>query len=189
MLIQLLIQQPRAIGSVLSQTPHWIWGLLAALIALGASQLFRRKVGLPRTLLLPVSMTMLSLFGLISALGASGALPSALALWALAAALTTLAALAWRAAPPTGSRYVAEQAAFDLPGSAVPMVLILAIFLIKYGVAVELAMQPQHLHDSAFVCGLAAVYGALNGILIARTMRLWRLVKSTRENPPIAFTA
>ena len=52
MLIQLLIQQPRAIGSVLSQTPHWIWGLLAALIALGASQLFRRKVRLPGTLLL-----------------------------------------------------------------------------------------------------------------------------------------
>lgn len=178
MLIQLLIHQPRMLGTVVANTPTWVWGLLAGLIVLGLSQLFRRQVSLQRTLLLPLSMTALSVYGLVSALGGSGTLPGALTVWTLVAGLTALLSLAWRNAAPAGSRYDAVRGHFDLPGSAVPMALILAIFLTKYGVGVELAMQPQHVQDSGFVYGLAAVYGAFNGILIARTARLWRLVKT-----------
>ena len=189
MLFQRLIHLPQALAAILNQTPHWVWGLLAGLIALGASQLVRRQVSLPRTLMLPLSMTLLSLFGLLSALGPSGALPSALALWALVVGLTAIAALVWRTTPPAGSRYIAEQRAFDLPGSWVPMALILAIFLTKYGVGVALALQPQHLQDRSFVYALAAVYGAFNGILIARAARLWRLVKRASPTAPPAFAA
>ena len=102
MLIQLLIQQPQVAANIVSQTPVWVWGLLAGLMALGASQLRHRRVGLPRTFLLPVSMTALSVGGMLSALGASGHLPTALTLWALVATVTTLAALAWRPTPPAG---------------------------------------------------------------------------------------
>ncbi|MEZ5707283.1 MAG: 2TM domain-containing protein [Burkholderiaceae bacterium] len=108
-------------------------------------------------------------------------------LWALVAAAITAAALVWRSAPPAGSHFDATQRRFDLPGSAVPLLLILAIFLTKYGVAVELALQPQRLQDSHFVYGLAATYGAFNSILFARALRLWRLVRpppSTRSCAP-----
>jgi hypothetical protein len=179
MLIQLLIQQPRAIGAILMQTPTWVWALLAGLIALGASQLHRREVTLRRTVLLPLSMALLSLYGLIAALGNAHALPTALALWALAAGCTAGAALLWQPAPPKGCRYDTATACFHLPGSAVPLALILAIFLTKYGVGVELAMQPQHVHDSVFAHTLATVYGVFNGILFARTARLWQLMKDT----------
>ncbi|HEY9094277.1 MAG TPA: DUF6622 family protein [Hydrogenophaga sp.] len=183
MLLQLLTHQPSAIVDILHQTPVWVWGLLIGLIALGASQLRRRQVGLPRTVLLPASMAALSVQGLHSALASSPSLLPAMGLWALVAAATTAAALAWRSAPPAGSHFDATQRRFDLPGSAMPLLLILAIFLTKYGVGVELAMQPQHLQNSRFVYGLAATYGAFNGILFARALRLWRLVQPTAVNP------
>lgn len=188
MLIQILLHQPRMLGTILAHTPLWVWGLLAGLLALGVSQLFERQVGRSRTLVLPLSMTALSVYGLVSALGGSGALTAALAAWAATAVVTALLSLAWRATPPVGSHYDATRAQWTLPGSAVPLMLILAIFLTKYGVGVELAMQPQHVQDGGFVYGLAAVYGAFNGILIARTARLWRLVRSSAGASP-ALTA
>jgi hypothetical protein len=182
MLIQLLIHQPRAIGSILSNTPTWVWALLAGLIALGASQLFQRKASLVRVNLLPVSMTALSVYGTVAALRASGQLPAALALWLLVAITTAVAALAWRHQAPRGTRYDPTQRSFHLPGSAVPLVLIGCIFLTKYLVGVELAMQPQLVRESGFVFGLAAVYGVFNGIFIARAARLWQLARGTAKS-------
>jgi hypothetical protein len=179
MLIQLLIHQPRAIVSILGNTPSWVWALLAGLVALGVSQLFQRQASLVRVNLLPVSMTALSVYGTVAALRASGQLPAALALWLLVAIATAGAALAWRHQAPRGARYDPVQRAFHLPGSAVPLVLMAGIFLTKYGVGVELAMQPRLAQESAFVFGLAAVYGVFNGIFIARAARLWRLARGT----------
>ena len=62
MLFQRLIHLPQAVAAILNQTPHWVWGLLAGLIALGASQLVRRQMSLPRTLMLPLA-TSTSCFG------------------------------------------------------------------------------------------------------------------------------
>jgi hypothetical protein len=177
MLIQLLIHQPRAIGSVLGNTPVWVWGLLAGLLALGASQLFQRKASLLRVNLLPLSMTALSVYGTFTALRSSGQLTAALGLWLLVAVASALAALAWRQQAPRGTRYDPVQRVFHLPGSAVPLVLIACIFLTKYAVGVELAMQPGLVRQSSFVFGLAAVYGVFNGVFFARAARLWRLAR------------
>jgi hypothetical protein len=186
MLIQLLIHQPRAIGSVLGNTPVWVWGLLAGLLALGASQLFQRKASLLRVNLLPLSMTALSVFGTFTALRMSGQLTAALALWLLVAVATALAAMAWRPQAPRGTVYDPARREFHLPGSAVPLLLIACIFLTKYAVGVELAMQPGLVRQSAFVFGLAAVYGVFNGIFFARAARLWRLIRPAETAIPTA---
>ena len=39
MLLQILIHDPQQLATIASKTPHWVWGLLAALMLLGASQL------------------------------------------------------------------------------------------------------------------------------------------------------
>jgi hypothetical protein len=44
MLIQLITQQPQMLGPIVRITPPWVWGLLAALLALGLSQLRSRNV-------------------------------------------------------------------------------------------------------------------------------------------------
>jgi len=180
MLLSLLMRQPEALPSILRQTPLWVWGLLTGLIALGVSQLFRRRVSVTRVALLPISMTGLSAYSLASAIGASGQVVFILVLWLAAAVLSTRLALVWRDTPPPGTHFDAGHRTFDLPGSAVPLMIILAIFFTKYGVGIELAMQSGLAQDLSFAYTLAAVYGAFNGLLAARSLRLWHLTRSAR---------
>lgn len=122
---------------ILANTPPWVWGLLAALLALGISQMFARSASLPRVILLPAAMTGLALYGIFSLFGAN---PAALLAWCATAALAVPAVL--RQPLPAGTRYDVAARRFVLPGSALPLLLILGIFLTKYVVGVTLAMEP-----------------------------------------------
>jgi hypothetical protein len=173
MLIQLLIHQPQALGSVLKNTPTWVWGLLAALLALGLSQVRTRSVGQVRMALTPVAMTGLSLWGTASAFGHSPLFAYVLLTWAAGAAL--MLGLVTTRAPAEGTRYDAVSRSFTLPGSWVPLVLILGIFLTKYVVGVELAMQPALARDGQYSLIIAALYGLFSGTFAGRAVRLWRL--------------
>ena len=180
MLLKLITQHPQAIPQILSQTPTWVWGLLAALLGLGASQLFHRRASLVRVSIMPVAMTAFSLYGMASAFGRTTQAGTTIALWLAAAAITTGLALWWRMAAPAGTRFDAADLTFELPGSAVPLALIVGIFLIKYVVGIEVAMQPALPQDSSFAISVALLYGAFNGLFVARAVRLWRLVWQPR---------
>lgn len=171
MLLQLVANHPEAIGPVLRNTPTWVWGLLAGLVALGASQLRNRTAGLARVSLLPVGMAVFSVWGTFSALGASPHLAGAVAAWLIAAAV----ALAFVAPGRAAAQFDPVQRSYRLPGSVVPLLLIVGIFLVKYVVGVELAMAPQLAQDSRYVLTVAALYGAFSGIFVGRASRLWRL--------------
>ena len=162
---------------IIIHTPLWVWGLLLALLALGLNQMFTRTVTLRRTTLLPLVMVGLSLYGTVSAFGAA---PQVLLAW-----LATGALAAWlvsqRALAP-GTRFDAASRRFTVPGSVVPLVLIIGIFLIKYAVGVTLAMQPALTHDAGFRLALGALYGAFSGVFAARGARLWRLALQHERN-------
>lgn len=171
MLLELLRQRPQAVFQILAQTPVWVWALLAGLLALGATQLRDRRAGLLRVSLMPLAMTAFSLFGVAAALGRSPLLPQALAVWLAAAMLLCALVTPGRSA----ARYDAAGRSFALPGSVVPLTLILAIFLLKYAVGIELRLAPQRLHDAGFMLAVTALYGGLSGIFLGRAARLWRL--------------
>lgn len=183
MLIQLLTQHPEAIGTILSRTPPWVWGLLAGLVALGSTQLRDRNASLLRVSIMPVAMTGFSLYGTLSAFGGSSLLPQLLAAWTAAAAM----AYAPIAFFPVDARYDAATRTYALRGSVVPLLLILAIFLVKYAVGVELAMAPRLVQDGPFVLTVAALYGGFSGVFIGRAARLWRL--ALRSPTPAALAA
>jgi len=181
MLITLLIEHPSAALGIVRQTPPWVWLLLASLVGLGLSQWRERRASLARVTVLPVAMALLSLLGLVTAFAQGGALIAALGGWLAGFALAGL--LLRRVRAPSGSRYEPSSARFHLPGSPWPLLLILAIFLLKYAVGVELAIQPQAARDLNFVLGVAAVYGALSGVFATRTAALWRLARRQRNIP------
>ena len=52
MLLNMIVHQPQALIQVVTHTPYWVWGLLAALVGLGASQLYDRTASLRRTQLM-----------------------------------------------------------------------------------------------------------------------------------------
>jgi len=180
MLLQLIVHQPQAIASILRHTPVWVWGLLAALIALGLSQARHRSTSLARIAITPVAMTVLSLWGAVSSFGASPQFGPVLLAWSATAA-ASLAAVAPSAAP-AGTRYDPASRVFQLPGSWIPLLLILGVFLTKYVVGVELAMQPALARDGAYALAVATLYGVFSGLFVGRTARLWRL--ATRRGTP-----
>src|SRR6059058_149794 len=77
-----------SLGTIVSHTPSWVWLLLAGLVALGASQMRNRTLGLRRASLFPLVMTGFSLWGATSAFGRSPLVGEAMWLWLLGAAAT-----------------------------------------------------------------------------------------------------
>jgi hypothetical protein len=175
MIIDLLIHHPEALFTVVQKTPTWVWGLLAGLLALGGSQLVARTASLTRVAAMPVAMTAFSVYGLVSGFGASGQVLGTLAAWLGAAVAVAAITLAWLPSAPAGTTFQAASRSFHIPGSPLPLVLIVGIFLTKYLVGIELAMQPALAHDATFSLEIAALYGVFNGLFVARSARLWRL--------------
>lgn len=173
MLIQMLIARPQIIGPVLAATPTWVWLLLAGLLSLGVSMLRSKTIGVLRAAIMPVAMTGLSLWGAISAFSHSAIYAYVLLAWAVAAVL--LAAVVGRMTPPAGTAFNPQDRTFTVPGSWVPLVLIVGIFLVKYVVGVEVAMNPGLAQDSSYSLTYGVVYGAFSGIFTGRSIRLARL--------------
>ncbi|MCB2021335.1 MAG: hypothetical protein KDG44_11065 [Burkholderiaceae bacterium] len=155
---------------IVQGTPVWVWGLLAMLLALGLSQSMPRRVSARRVMLLPALMLLLSAGGVVSSFGV---VPLALVAWAAGLALAVV--LGVERIAPRGARWLPDVARFELPGSWLPLMLILALFCLKYGVGVSLAMAPQLASDKAFEAIVAFAYGAFSGLFAARAVALRRL--------------
>lgn len=155
---------------ILQKTPVWVWALLIGLIALGYSQTRSRSVGLARTVIMPVVMVVLSLLGTVSAFGTT---PTVLGAW-LTSCLLVVSLTLTRTAP-AGTAYQRSTRQYVMPGSWLPMGVILAIFMTKYAVGVTLSMQPSLAHSDAFPLIISLLYGVFSGFFAGRTIRLWRL--------------
>ncbi len=159
----------RMILEILQRTPSWVWALLAALLALGASQLRTRRVPRRRLWLLPLALTVL---GLVST--ATSLAPAAPALAAWAAACVAGIGLGRRVPPPPGARWDAARSALLLPGSALPLLLMVALFLLRYVGSVSLLLHPQWRGDLSVALPMAAAYGGLAGTWLGRLLGLLR---------------
>ena len=155
---------------ILSSTPRWVFVLFAVLVWAGTRQLLASRVGLARVTVMPVALTGLAVYGVLSAFGDS---PGALVGWAVAA--VSLAALVLQRPLPATTRYDATTRRFHVAGSAVPLALMMGIFITKYIVGVALGMHPElaHRHDLALAIG--TLYGAFSGVFAGRGIRLWQL--------------
>jgi hypothetical protein len=152
-------------GGILSHTPTYVWAILAALIVLGSRQLRQQRMSRTRLLIAPVAMGLLSLW---SASTAFGARPAIVVAWLLGMVAAWLAnrALRW----PRNVR--SEGDAFVVAGSPWPLVLMLAIFVLRYAVAVSLVFHPEWRADPGFAAPMALLYGALSGMFTARAVRI-----------------
>lgn len=181
-LVQLLAFQPQAVAAILKGTPVWVWGLLAGLMALGFSQVRDRTASLMRVSIMPIAMTVFSVAGIVTAFGRAPGLATVLALWlAVAAVVAGVVALG-----QSGATYDTRSRQYTLPGSWMPMLLIAGIFLTKYAVGIELAMQPNVVLEAGFTLPVAAVYGVFTGLFIGRAARLWRLALRPAALPALA---
>jgi hypothetical protein len=163
--------------TIFKHTPLWVWALLAALLALGLSQLRQRRVAPLRLLILPAVLLGL---GLWSMSGAFVKLPLVALAWLLA--LAAGGALGWQLPRPAAARWLADERRLLLPGSVLPLIVILTIFSLRYGSSVALALHPEWRADAAVQLPLALLFGAISGLLLGRTLRLHALTRHA-HNP------
>ena len=157
---------------IISRTPSWVWALFLALLVLGALQMRQRSTSLLRQIVLPMVLVGLSLLGVLSAFHRS---PVAALIWACAAA----AVAAWVLQLPMaqGTRYDRATGLFTVPGSWVPLALIMGIFVTKYAVGVSLGMQPQLADNASVAYTVSALYGVMSGAFAGRALRLLGLAR------------
>ncbi len=169
-----LFQVPTMLYQIFSHTPHWVWILLLALLWLGVKQAATRTASLQRITVMPVVMIGLSLYGTVTAFGAA---PWVLLAWLAAAGV--MGALVLQRPLPQATHYNPLERRFTIPGSWVPLMLIMGLFLTKYGLGAATSMHPALALNPNFSVFFGALYGAFSGVFLARAVRLWRKALAT----------
>jgi hypothetical protein len=154
---------------ILKGTPPWVFVLFFALLAVGFAQSRSRTVGTARVTILPAAFIALSLYGVIAAFGAHAA---DLIAWAAGIGAALLVNCFLR--QPAGARWEHSTGSYHVPGSWMPLALMMTVFFARYAIAVSIAMRPALVHEDMFVLSASLVYGLLSGTFLARALRiLW----------------
>ncbi|GAA4403014.1 DUF6622 family protein [Quisquiliibacterium transsilvanicum] len=168
------------IVQILSHTPIWVYALLLVLVGFGLMQARTRTVGRIPALLLPAGMIVLSLAGINSSFGFK-AIP--LAAWGVATTAATLVGYVFFR--DKRIRYQATEGRFLIPGSWLPLVVMMAIFAAKYAYAVMNAMNAELVSTPMFAGAVSAVYGLLSGYFSSRAVNLIRLATGPASSTTI----
>jgi hypothetical protein len=168
---------------ILKRTPAWVFILFFVLLVYGHSQSKNRTVSRPRIAVLPAAMIVLSFYGVLSAFGIA---PVGLASWGIGVGVSVWLGLVL--AVPRGVTYSNETQSFFVPGSWLPLILMMAIFFIKYAVGVILARQLPIANTLIFSGSVSFLYGFFGGLFLSRALVVWSSRKRPIEmmsNPPL----
>lgn len=152
---------------IVSNTPLWVFILFFFLLFLGLSQRKDRKISFKRAIVLPFIMLFLSFLGVTSSFGLDF---SSFLFWFLGLSfgvvLNSLLKL------PRNCIYIKNENLFLIKGSFIPLFLIMAIFFVKYYVAVVTAKQLGFIDTYGFILIVSLLYGFFSGIFFGRVFIL-----------------
>ena len=159
---------------MLSRIPIWVFAVLALLIALGIWQSRPRTVSPATPILLALGFLLYSLYGVIGAFGISlaGLLP-----WTLAVASSVLAGP--RVFGPADLTRVPGTSRIRVPGSWLPLGLMLGIFAAKFAVGFAEGAHLPVRNDAWFAPLISAALGALSGGFASRALTVRRYLLQT----------
>ena len=158
------------IAQILSHTPLWVYALFFVLLVLGLIQTRTRTVRKIPALLLPAGMIAISLAGINSSFGFT-TIP--LVAWGMAVTIATV--VGYTFFRDKRIHCEAPDGKFFIPGSWVPLVVMMAIFFTKYAYAVMNSFNAEFISAPMFIGALAAVYGLLSGYFSSRAVNLIKL--------------
>ena len=150
---------------ILRHTPLWVWAVFAGLIALGLAQSRRRTVPRVLVFLFPVIMSALSLYSLSSTFGLRA---DALVGWATGAIVSVVIGRWLGASFPQDH----DAGTYDVRGSWWPLVMMMAIFAMRFVIGVSAATQPSLLADAHFIRTISVLLGLCSGYFVARALAI-----------------
>jgi hypothetical protein len=156
---------------MLAYIPVWVFAILALLLALGFVQSRPRLVA-PRVIRsVAVGLALYSLWGVV---GAFGFTPLPVLCWALG--LVAALVLARSLVAPRGMVFDAQVRRVQVPGSWLPLVLMLGIFGVKFGLGFSAGMGAPVQSGSLVAATAAAMLGLLSGLFLARARAVLAMV-------------
>lgn len=163
-------------AEIIADTPRWVFLVLVALLIAGCLQTRPRTTPFRRVVALPALMVALSAIGIWSTFGAA---PLAVACWA--GGLLTGAVAGRQLMSDRAIVYRVEPALFELPGSWIPLLLMMLIFATRYAAGVTAALQPDLLQSPPYLVSACTAYGVLSGFFLGRLSRLLSIRRSTQH--------
>lgn len=157
---------------ILKRTPSWVFVLFFVLLALGYYQSKNRVVSRNKVTILPAAMLVLSFYSVLSAFGST---TFAISSWLAGVTITTC--LGFKSDILGGVTFVTEIRSFSVPGSWLPLALMMAIFFTKYAVGVILARKLPISGELAFIGSISLIYGLLSGVFLARAVAILRTAR------------
>jgi hypothetical protein len=149
----------------------WIFAILLGLIAMGLVQTRTRLVN-PRVLVgVATGLLAYSAWGVTSAFGLQLA---PLLAWGLGLALALGLLMRWVAS----QGLVRQGRAVQVPGSWLPMALLLSIFLAKFVLGMATGLGVSFVQASWFVALASGVFGLLSGSFAARAWAVHRFARA-----------
>jgi hypothetical protein len=120
----------------------------------------------------PATADILSLSGVHSSFGLK---PLPVAFWTAGLAAATW--IGYRYFPETRISFDPVKGTFSIPGSWTPLLVIMAIFCVKYTVAVMASLHVGMVRAPGFTMALSLAYGVFSGYFAARALSLLACAK------------
>lgn len=146
-----------------------------SLIVLGLSMRVTRRRQLRSAMTMPLLFFALSLASVTNAFGLLS-----WAAWTWIAGVTLAMWVSVRMELWDNIAWSPREKLIILPGSWIPLILMMSIFVIKFSVGFILAVRPMLASNPLFAMAVSLVYGSLSGIFLARNWVMWRITRITR---------
>ena len=153
-------------GMIVGGAPAWVYILLVVLILLGARRLRSREVPIAVALLPAVAFLVWSVVGAVSYAAGAGAAAAALAWFGGAAVGAISTALV---PEPRGVRLPGGRVA--LPGSWLPLVSYLGVFVLRFACGAWAAIRPE---QAMLATGVSVAIGAVMTARLVLAIVRWR---------------
>ena len=164
--------------SILLKAPLWVWPLLALLVVLGLRSTRPRELSEASVFVWPAIMTALSVYSIAATYGAH---PLALGSW-LSGMIAAILIGRMVTLGSGAARYDRKTGTFHVPGSWVPLVLLLAVFWSRFAIGVAKTRFPHVLGTPQFLTTAGLALGLCSGLFAARSLALISLRRSSRSS-------
>lgn len=155
---------------IVKHTPVWVFVLFFVLVVYGYWQTRDKSILPYRVAILPAIMILLSFYGVLSAFGLSRLV---LLFWVAGVGIAVWVGMLIGA--PRGVHYSSTTRLYSVPGSWLPLGLMMVIFFTKYTVGVLTARHIAIVKTEDFAILVGCTYGFLSGLFLSRAFVIWRV--------------
>lgn len=159
------------IAEAIARTPIWVWPLFVVVLFLGARNLWTRERPLSQMFILPAMMLIVAVYNLTAS---SADLTLVIAAFVVSFGIGV--GVGWNLVP---KKVVAlrDRGAVRIPGSVAPLLVVIALLMLRYGIGYTYGRWPAMRADPALALEFSATGALLAGILWGRILCLAQIYR------------